>query len=130
MDAAPADGVRTVLIVDDDEAIRGLIVEILGLAGYPTATATDGEDALRYLRTNPLPGVILLDLMMPRMDGWAFRREQRADSRLAGVPIIVTSAVSREEQVGNSLRAVAYLDKPFNSRLLLQLVGLFCREMS
>lgn len=127
MDAIQADAAQTVLIVDDDEAIRGLLVELLRLAGYSTATAVDGEDALCYLRANPLPAVILLDLMMPRMDGWEFRREQRTDSRLAGIPVIVTSAVSRDEQVANSIRAVAYLDKPFNSKLLLQLVGLFCR---
>lgn len=116
---------NSVLIVDDDEGIRSLLEELLDGAGYDVVTASHGIAALELLRQGPLPGVILLDLMMPKMDGWAFRREQRADPRIAGVPIIVTTAVSREEQDLNTLRAVAYLEKPFNLKLLLHLVSLY-----
>lgn len=116
---------RSVLIVDDDEGIRSLLEEVLESAGYSVLSAPNGLAALELLQKDPLPGVILLDLMMPRMDGWTFRREQRADPRIAGVPIIVTTAVSREEQDLNTLRAVAYLGKPFNLKLLLHLVSLY-----
>ena len=69
-----------VLVVEDEEMIRDSLVEILADSGYDAIAAVDGRDALDKLRTgSPRPCLILLDLMMPIMDGWSFREQQRSD---------------------------------------------------
>jgi len=76
-----------VLIVEDDEATRAALVEFVGMDGVVAATAPNGVDALEYLRHSPPPRLIILDLSMPKMDGWQFRAAQRRDSSLAGIPV-------------------------------------------
>src|SRR4051794_23983356 len=82
---------RRVLVVDDDVSIRGFLAEALRDEGYEVQTAGNGHDALALLR-EWRPDLILLDLMMPVMDGWAFRTEQRLIPNMADVPVIVLSA--------------------------------------
>jgi CheY-like chemotaxis protein len=85
--------VSRVLLVDDDDDIRETLAEALGDIGHVIQQARDGREALDVLRASEtLPDLILLDLMMPIMDGVEFRREQQADIRLAGVPVVVLSA--------------------------------------
>src|SRR6185437_10873013 len=76
-----------VLIVEDDADIRELLSSVLVLEGYPVVTAADGAEGLEQLRTAH-PALVLLDLMMPSMDGWEFRRLQMLDPALAGVPTV------------------------------------------
>ena len=84
---------RTVLVVDDDPAICALLVTFLELAGFRVLTACDGLDPLRQLRVAARhPAVILLDLMMPIMDGIEFRRYQQCDVRLREIPVVCLSA--------------------------------------
>jgi CheY-like chemotaxis protein len=85
-----------VLIVDDDEAIRETLQLVLEMERYPTAVASDGRDALAGLRAHPSPRLILLDLMMPTMDGWEVLGELRRDDRLARVPVVVITAFCRD----------------------------------
>src|SRR3954462_6444865 len=81
-----------VLIVEDDANLRGALAEHLGLAGCRAAFAADGAQALEYLRKHRLPRIIVLDLMMPNMDGWQFREAQLADARLRDIPVVIITA--------------------------------------
>src|SRR4051794_9814888 len=84
-----------VLIVEDDEDLREMMAQMLNIEGFSTATASNGREALDYLHSTRRPNVILLDLMMPVMDGWEFRRQQQADPQIAPVPVIVLSALDQ-----------------------------------
>jgi CheY-like chemotaxis protein len=102
------------MIVEDDVEIRDSIVELLQDDGYATTMADSGGEALEQLRTAAeLPGVVLLDLMMPDMDGFQFRAEQLKDAKLAAVPVVVMSAGADLVEKANRLQAHGYLRKPF-----------------
>ncbi len=101
-----------VLVVEDDPDLRQMMVQMLTLEGFGTKTARDGQDALDHLRAfRPLPDVILLDMMMPRMDGWQFCREQQADPALRGISVVVLSAAPRDRL---NVGAAEVILKPFN----------------
>jgi len=88
-----------ILVVDDDRDIRDSLVEVLGEHGYPVIGAGNGVEALEILRTSaPPPSLILLDLMMPVMDGREFRERQLENPALADIPVIVISAYNDVEQ--------------------------------
>jgi CheY-like chemotaxis protein len=114
-----------VLIVEDDPEIRLALGDILESCDYSVAQAQNGREALERLRSGPRPAVILLDIMMPVMNGWAFRAEQLADPKLAAIPIIVLTAMGRADETGRELRAYAALSKPFEIRDLLTLLEAF-----
>ncbi len=113
----------TILVVDDDYDVRESIADVLREEGYAVALAVDGADALEYLRANPPPRLILLDWMMPRMDGAAFRVEQRKDPRLAQVPVVLLTADTRLQSEVEAMAAVTYLRKPVKLEELLTAVG-------
>jgi CheY-like chemotaxis protein len=114
-----------VLIVEDDEDLRDMMAQMLTIEGYRTATAANGREALDYLHHTEKPHVILLDLMMPVMDGWEFRRQQKADPELAPVPVIVLSALDPGRAA--TVDADAFLKKPLDFDRLLELVRTHCR---
>lgn len=107
-----------VLLVDDDEAIRYVVAEALLDEGFSVRTASDGQQALALL-ANWRPDVIVLDLMMPGMDGWAFRAEQRARGLALDIPLVVLSASRRAPDSAEELGAAAVLAKPFELDLFL-----------
>lgn len=109
---------RRVLVVDDDDFIRGSLTEALGDEGYEIRGAAHGQEALAVL-TDWRPDVILLDLMMPVMDGWTFRTEQQKDPAHAQIPVIVLSATRDLRQHAESLNAAAAFLKPFDLNELL-----------
>jgi len=118
---------RNILVVDDDPALRNTLVEVLEGEGYCTTSASNGLEALERLRSQKTaPAVILLDMMMPVMDGWAFRREQRADPRLADIPVVVFSAQSNVREMAAEVWASAYLKKPVTLKELLAMLVNFC----
>lgn len=119
---------RAVLIVDDDGGYRAAVAQILTQEGYPVADAANGAAAFDYLESHDLPGVILLDLMMPGMNGWEFRIRQRRDPRLASVPVIVFSGVHEPGPAATFLAANDHLQKPVEMSLLLQKVRRYCRR--
>jgi CheY-like chemotaxis protein len=103
-----------ILIVDDDPDIRETLSELLQAEGYGCATASNGRDALEYLSSQPFPALILLDLMMPVMDGFEFRAAQLEADALRDLPVLVISAGGRAAQAAKALRAADYLDKPMD----------------
>ena len=117
--AAFSAGIR-LLLVEDDPSIRATLAEMLEDEGYAVSTATNGREALELLRRNAPPDLILLDLMMPIMDGWEFRVEQRADPVLAGIPLLAMSADLSAK--ARAIAADAYLRKPIDFPELLRLM--------
>lgn len=115
-----------ILVVDDDADVRGSTALALGLGGYDVLGAADGQEALDGLRRGPRPDLILLDLEMPGMDGWGFRREQLRDPALASIPVVLCSAVWDLPQHARTLQAVAWLKKPFSIDRLLDTVEKLC----
>jgi CheY-like chemotaxis protein len=101
-----------VLIVDDDEAVRRLLELLLKTSGYDTVTAPDGVAGLEQMHRQ-LPCLVLLDIKMPGMDGFEFRRQQLADRHLARVPVVCLTGHYEPEQVGLQL-GVACLKKPLH----------------
>jgi len=101
-----------VLIVEDDVYLREMMETMLHAEGFAPITAPNGAEAMTLLRAGAPAKVILLDLMMPVMDGWTFRRMQQADPRFAAIPIVVTSAV--EGSSTRHLRAAAVFTKPLD----------------
>jgi CheY-like chemotaxis protein len=121
----PPTSQRPVLIVEDDVDLREMMAQLLAIEGFGAATASNGREALDYLARGDRPGVILLDLMMPVMNGWEFRREQKLKPELADVPVIVLSAL--DPRRADDVDAVAFLKKPLDFDRLLQLVRQHCR---
>ena len=116
----------SVLVVEDDPDLLFALSETLESEGYQVACARHGLEALGRLRGGVRPSLILLDLMMPIMNGWQFRYEQRQDSDLARIPVVVVSAKSDSRQHAEWLEADAYLSKPIDVSLLLGMVGRYC----
>jgi CheY-like chemotaxis protein len=111
-----------VLIVDDDPNLVRLMSQFLKLEGFATVAAANGREALAYLRGGGDASVILLDLRMPVMDGWEFRREQRGDPGLAAIPIVVMSGMDSDP--APELEAAACFSKPIS---FLEVVGVVRR---
>jgi CheY-like chemotaxis protein len=107
---------QRVLIIEDEQDIREAMAEALADEGYEVSQAKNGMDGLRRAHEEH-PSVILLDLMMPVMDGWQFRAAQRDDPEIAGVPVVIVSAAPSK-----GLQAAAYLHKPFELLDLLSVV--------
>jgi CheY-like chemotaxis protein len=111
-----------ILVVEDDNDVRDAMVQVLESEGYEAIPAVDGLDALARLDGGVAPSLILLDLMMPRMDGWAFIEEHRR--RKSETPIVVVSAYGSAERVRAT--GVDYVRKPVDVDALLALVGRYC----
>jgi CheY-like chemotaxis protein len=110
----------SILIVDDQPAIREMFSALLEDEGYAVACAANGREALDYLhQAEELPGLILLDLAMPVMTGYEFLREQRQDAMLASIPIILMTARGNFEQEGVDSYAAGYIHKPTDLDALL-----------
>jgi CheY-like chemotaxis protein len=105
-------------VVEDDADAREALIDVLEVSGYSAASARNGREALDYLRSAPSPDLIILDLMMPEMDGWEFRRRQMSDPHLARVPVIVVSALDE-----SGIEANDVLIKPIDIDRLLKMVS-------
>jgi CheY-like chemotaxis protein len=116
-----------ILIVDDDPGIRELVSLFLAHKGYAAIQTRNGLEALTRLHQDePLPDLILLDLMMPIMDGAGFRQAQLHEPKLAQIPVVVMSAAENIEVQAPALTANAYLPKPIDFDSLSQLVEQYC----
>src|SRR5262245_49524192 len=119
-------GCGRVLVLDDDADTGEAVKLVLGAEGYAVTFATDGRQALGQLRTGALPHVILLDLMLPGMNGWEFRREQLRDPALAGIPVVLVSGSSDAAEAAAALGCAAWLQKPVDADELLAQVRRHC----
>jgi two-component system response regulator MprA len=119
-------GHSLVLIVDDTADARDAMKALLELKGYPVATAADGQEALDELRHGLQPALILLDLMMPRLDGFSFRKEQLLDPRLSRIPVIIFSGHPEVRNYAEVLGAAACFQKPVDVDRFLTLVQEHC----
>jgi CheY-like chemotaxis protein len=118
---------RTVLVVEDDPDVREAIAEVLADSRYVALHASNGAEALQRLRSAPVtPCVILLDMMMPTMDGWQFRAEQQRDPAVKDIPVVVLSAHADVGDTAAEMAAAAYLSKPVALERLLDVVERFC----
>jgi CheY-like chemotaxis protein len=111
-----------ILVVDDNFDVLEAMTMVLKPAGYVVITATDGQAALDRLREGLEPSLILLDLMMPGMNGWQFMAELRKDASLIDIPVIIVSGGTYPTAEIASLGAAGYLEKPFDVPTLYSMV--------
>ncbi len=117
---------RTILLVEDDPDIRDSIVEVLREAGREVVTASDGVEALARIDTLPRPCLILLDLMMPRMDGWEFLERLKRHPHAAEFPVLVLSAHAAVQGGTEYPGVLGTLRKPFDLHSLMAWVERHC----
>jgi CheY-like chemotaxis protein len=117
---------RSVLLVDDDADIREAMRDLLAEEGYGTIEATDGRDALEYLRNNPAPPLILLDWNMVPMNGHQFMAEVAVDPLLSQIPVVLLTADARALEKATSHRFVGYLTKPVDLDSLFGVLAQYC----
>lgn len=119
---APRQGV--VLVVEDDDALREAMVEALREGGFRVAAVGDGQSALEWLGSHVAPALILLDLWMPRIDGWQLRQAVESHAHLRDIPIVVLTAAPN--QSAEALHVGAVLQKPVTVERLLETAQQFC----
>ncbi len=118
-----------VMAVDDDHVIRGLLEVNLEMEGHEVLTAVDGADALRKV-AEARPDLILLDVMMPNVNGWQVAEALKSDENYRDIPIVFLSARAMEADVrkGNELGVQAYVTKPFDPIDLMEMVNRLIAE--
>ena len=114
----------TILVVEDNDDVREMMSVTLELEGHDVVTAANGRQALDKLHHGAEPCMILLDLMMPVMNGWQFQEEVAKDPKLADIPVVVVSAMPGERC--RRLPAAAFIPKPIDVDKLLDVVCEFC----
>ena len=120
---------HSILVVDDDPDIRDSLSDILTEEGYRVSGARNGREALDYLQNQTRPSLILLDMMMPEMDGWSFRLEQQKLPELASIPVVILSAHGNVRDAALALGAADYLRKPLSIDSLLEIAERYCRPV-
>ncbi len=113
-----------VLLVEDNDDVREMMALALELAGHDVVLASNGREAMACLHERPRPCVILLDLMMPVMNGWEFRQALQSEPALHDVPVVVVSAVN--EELARQAGVTAYLPKPIDIDRMLDIVAKHC----
>ena len=111
----------SVVVVEDDPDIREAICDMLEYEGYPVVAFENGKEALERIHEYPNPGLIILDLMMPVMNGVQFLRARQSDSTLAEIPCFVVSAVGQQNEMIRE-GAQGFLKKPVDARDILEIV--------
>ncbi|MFH0901209.1 MAG: response regulator [Pseudomonadota bacterium] len=113
---------RPILVVDDDSDIREALCQVLQDEGHHVVAAANGKEAFDHLRSSLRPRLILLDLMMPIMNGWEFRTEQLRDEALASIPVVIISADREARKKAVSIGAAGFLQKPIQLESLLSII--------
>lgn len=115
---------RTILIVEDDEDIRSVMVDLLESEGYTTKAASNGREALDVLDSMAKPCLVLLDMMMPIMNGRQFLDTIMSDALLAPIPVLIVSAVADKT---NTEGSIGFLKKPIDIDVVLNVVSQYCK---
>lgn len=121
------DEADSILLVEDDTAIREGVRELLREAGHPVVSVSNGALALERLRSGLRPRLILLDLNMPVLDGWSFIQLRGEDARLAEIPVVVLSAVAGPSRSAPYVGVSAILAKPLDVAQLFEVIDLYAR---
>ncbi len=116
---------KRILVVEDDNSIRELLVELLQSEGYEVASAINGLEGLKYLQSQSNPDLILIDLMMPIMDGYTFRTEQMKNALWSKIPVVVMSAEANAKEKLKNYGITAFLSKPVELDTILKTVELY-----
>lgn len=118
---------RTVLLAEDDPAVRRIAEILLAREGFDVSVVSDGAEALRHLEIS-LCDIVILDGLMPKMDGLEACRRMKANPRTAGIPVIIVSARSQhaDEDAGRAAGAAGYIRKPFDAQTLGGQVRTIC----
>ena len=120
---------RSILVVDDDPDVRDAIANVLGDEGYGVTSVGNGREALEHLQHRTRPSLILLDMMMPEMDGWSFRQELKKLPELSSIPIVILSAHGNVRDAALALGVADYLRKPVQLDSLLEIAERYCRPI-
>ncbi|MFP5384916.1 MAG: response regulator [Bacteriovoracia bacterium] len=114
---------KRILVVEDDTSIRELLVELLESEGYDVGSAVNGLEGLKSLQSEKKPDLILIDLMMPVMDGYSFRTEQLKNPQWAEIPTVVMSAEANAKEKMKNFNITAFLSKPVELDTILKTVS-------
>jgi len=117
---------KSILVVEDEDDVRESLAVILESEGYPVLEAAHGGEALECLRATDDVGLIILDMFMPTMNGWAFRDAQVRDPALASIPVIVITADAAAARSARTLGVVEAMTKPLDFDRLLALISRHC----
>ena len=117
---------KHILIVEDDHDVAQSVADVLEASGYSTGVAANGREALDYLEQHTHPDLILLDMMMPVMDGWQFREEQRKVPVLDSIPVVIVTADGNARGKAAAIRAAGHVGKPVTIDGLLNEVERVC----
>jgi CheY-like chemotaxis protein len=118
-----------ILIVDDDADSRETLGALLELEGYRAVGAANGQEALDRLAGSEPPCIILLDLMMPRMNGWEFRERQQQDPRLSNIPVAIMTGVRDSAAQSARLNAAEFFQKPLDFNALKATISNYCQRL-
>ena len=117
---------RKLLLVDDHEDFRKLLTAVVAPRGIQVVASSDGRDALRRLASSPDYGLIMLDLMMPGMDGFAFLAARERNPELLRVPLVVLSALSRKRELLRGYTINELLQKPIANEQVVMVASQYC----
>jgi two-component system, chemotaxis family, chemotaxis protein CheY len=117
-----------ILLLEDDDGLGAILMAVLQDQGYNVVRVSNGKQALKYLWTGPLPDLILLNLVMPGMDGWEFREQLKRVPEMAQIPVVVLSGVRNLERKAASLGATDSFTKPYNLKALIDTVQQYCPQ--
>lgn len=124
--AGKPQGPGRVLIIDDELDVRELFRDILQSAGFDAVSAESGAEGLEILRADPRIRVVLLDLLMPEMDGWRFRHHQLSQPQYASIPTVIVTGAPLGGEAHEQLQATDYLSKPVTREQLIRTVAKYC----
>ncbi len=117
-----SEGDKLVLIVDDEEMNLIVLSKILQRAGFEVATATNGQEAVNRAQQNPVPRIILMDLMMPLMSGWDATQIIKSDKKTSSIPVVAVTALSNEREATIEFGFDAFCPKPIDFNGLIKLI--------
>jgi CheY-like chemotaxis protein len=123
----PRRGPGRVLVIDDDEGVRTVMRRQLQHAGFDVIAAASGRDGLAMMSEDPSIRLVLLDMIMPGMDGWGVRQRQLADANLSDIPVVILTGAPLPTLVHDQLRAADYILKPVGREHLLSVVSNYCQ---
>ncbi|HYD48579.1 MAG TPA: response regulator [Terriglobales bacterium] len=115
-----------VLVIDDQPDLRTSLADFIRDHGYGVETAANGWEALQKLRAGLRPCIIVMDLMMPEMNGFMFRTQQMLDPQLANIPVVAHSGVRELSRYAQLLEANAYIEKPAELEYVMSVIRKHC----